>query len=161
MPHPPELTKQSWSDHFPPTKIKGVLQAQEEIGQLREPVVRLVSAASALFINDLVKSARPADSKLITLEDLKRVVGSSEQYSAILDKVGENIYDVDDSCPYQAKKATKSCESRSTSPNPPISNRKRIKPDILIQEAMKLEEHNIEQERPPNADLVIDDDDYD
>lgn len=163
MTHSPVSTKQSWCEHFPLTKIKSVLQAQEEVGQLREPVVRLVSAASALFIRDLVKKAQSADGNVITLVDLKRVVQGSEQYSAILNGVSENVVDVDDSSPYQAKKAKVSPKRDSSSSNLPVSNDKRIKPDNLIQEAMNHlgDQNNIAQERQSNAELLIDDDDYD
>ena len=159
MPDTPKQT--SWCEHFPLSKIKGVLQAQKEAGQLREPVVRMVSAASALFINDLVKSAQPADGKLVTLADLKRAVQSSEQYSAILDEVATNIDDVDDTNPYQVKKVSKTAKRSIPSTSSSLQNRKRIKPDALIDEAMNFDEQNIEQSRPLNAELVIDEDDYD
>jgi hypothetical protein len=152
--------KQSWCDHFPPPKIKGVLQAQEEVGQLREPVVRLVSAASALFIHNLVKSAKPTEGTIITLADLKEVADGSEHYSAILDGVFEGVVDVDDTSLYQTNKTTKSLK-RSTKSNPTSSTNKRIKPVSLLQEAMNLDEQAIGRERPSNSELIIDDDDYD
>lgn len=161
MDHSHGTKKQSWCDHFPLIKIKGVLKTQEEVGQLREPVVRLVSAASALFINDLVKNAQPADGKLITLADLKRAVQGSEPYSAMLDGVLENCDDVDDRNPYQAVTATKSTKRNSSSSNAAISDKKRIKSDTLIQEAMNLKDQINEQKPPSNDELVLDDDDYD
>lgn len=160
MPHSSYPTNKSWCDHFPPNKIKGALQAQEEVGQLREPVLRLISAASALFISDMMNRAQSADSKLITLEDLKLAAQGSEEYTAFLDGVWDDINDIDDSGPYQPKKATTSSK-RSSSSNPPKSNKKRIKPDALIQEAMNLEEQCIHLAPLPNAELIVDDEDYD
>ncbi|GAX15265.1 hypothetical protein FisN_1Hu702 [Fistulifera solaris] len=154
-------TKQSWCDLFPPPKIKGVLQAQEEVGQLREPVVRLVSAASALFIHDLVKSAKPTDGTLVTLAHLKAAVDGSEHQSSILDGIFESVVDVDDTNPYQMYKTAKTSKRNSSTSHPTIAKNKRIKPDGFLQEAMEVDEHAIQRERPAKAELIIDDDDYD
>lgn len=163
MPHSSDETNKTWCDHFPPNKIKGVLQSQKEIGQMRESVLRLISATSAVFINDLLIKAQSIDSKVITLVDLKRVIQGSEEYSAFLDGVWEDSSDADDSSPYHSKKAATTSKRANSSSNPTKVNRKRIKPDALIQEAMNLEGQNAHFGPSPNNNdqLVVDDEDYD
>ena len=172
---------------FPTSKIKAALQAQPDIGMLRQPVVALVGACSAHFIIDLVLQAAKnktgngdndssseyddADKGIVvTLADLQQIIQSSTSpetasgfslLDGVLDGLEEGIHVGPP--PSTASRKTKSTnDGQQALKQPP---KKRLKTSVsqneAVAEALKIAKEAPTMQSTAQKVVVPDEDDYD
>jgi hypothetical protein len=77
----PSIGKIDWRNVLPIQKIKMILQENEKISVLPKVSIELISAASALFLNQILQSTNVPDDRQIDLNDIIRVVDANEQFA--------------------------------------------------------------------------------
>ncbi|KAJ9081875.1 hypothetical protein DSO57_1010301 [Entomophthora muscae] len=87
------MSQKKYKTKFPVSRIKKIMQTDEEVGKMTQNTPVLISAAVELFIKSIVskacREAKMRKSARISLSHLKKCIGSTEQFDFLKDLVAE------------------------------------------------------------------------